>query len=226
MSFIQEAHNDIDASATTIVITLAGVAAGSTITVFYGGSTAASTDLTGVSDPSNGTYTILDRLAATGTAVGSFCKENVIGGSLTITAAYATSVGFRRMYVREDSAAASALDGHNAQVSTAFGSGTDAVTSPSITTTANGDTIIGYVEDDTSATIPTIGTGFTGRAGWTNAAGDGHKVEDKAQSTAGAVASTYTNANATDQQFVFVVALKAVAAASAGSLNQFGQACL
>lgn len=174
-------------------------------------------DFTTLSDGTN-TYTAIDSLAAvilgTNTSLNTFYAKNITGGALTVTSNSTSNVvAVARTVVCEVSGAntSTPLDKHAIQTQALPGTGTDALTSGSVTTTTNGQYVYGATVVGGNDTL-TAGTGFTGYDSTANT-----MAEDQVQSSAGAIAGTFTAAQHGDlNTFITGVAtFKAAAAASA-----------
>jgi hypothetical protein len=141
------------------------------------------------------TPTPLDPLTATlsGLAVHfeMFYVQNATGGSTTVTVTLATSnVTKASVVVHEYSGVKTtgALDVHTASHQATPGTGTDGVTSTAVTTTTNGDVIVGMTAPFSGTAVVTSGTGFTSRVTVT-----GQMVsEDLIQAAAGSQVATFT----------------------------------
>jgi hypothetical protein len=221
VSHVQTAHSPDtnDGAATTVTVTMGSAfTATNALAVKVTWQSPSVNDLTSVTDTSN-TYTIIDRItvdAPNTIRMATAVAQNIAaGGPRTITANFSTSALFRRISCSEyDTVATTGQpNAHQINASAAFGTGTDAVTSNTGTTTVDGCTIWGAAYDDTSATIPSVGTSFTSRFSGTGAAGDANRIEDRVQSTQGAVAATFTTTAGTDS---IGVAMLAFAPASGG----------
>lgn len=131
------------------------------------------------------------------TAVGHrgamFYAENASGGACTVTLTMSSSVD-TYMLVSEASGVltSGAFDGSAMNVQGSPGTGTDAVTSTSITTTADGDFIF-CATQAAPGFSPTMtpGTGYTGRESGSN----GLRLADRVQTSAGSIACTFTSDN-------------------------------
>jgi hypothetical protein len=158
--------------------------------------TQTASDLTSVTTNQSQTATIVDKFvdATSNETVATFYLANVAAGTTTFTMNMASSLFTLEIAWDEYSGIATAtpIDGHAGQYQINPGTGTDACTSTSIATTANGDLIyaVGY-SMNTGITNLTAGTGFTNRSSST---GNGFNfyTADKVQSTAGSVAATWT----------------------------------
>lgn len=176
--------------------------------------------LTSVTDGTN-TYSIVD---STVVSVGdninmaTFVAQNIAGGgTLTITANFTNTPAFRRITASEISGVLTTgqPNAHKINASATFGTGTDAVTSTSATTTADGCYIYGAAYDESANTIPSAGTSFTSRDTATFTAGDAWRVEDRVQSSQGSIAATFTITGGTQSLGVAMVALAPSAGAAA-----------
>ena len=87
--------------------------------------------------------------------------------------------------------------------------GTDGDVTPSITTTTNGDLLVGCtMGTSTGTTAWTAGTNFTERIEITAASGSGPEMETRVQATAGSGTNATWTASDTSQYCSFVVAFK------------------
>jgi hypothetical protein len=111
-------------------------------------------------------------------------------------------------------------DGDNSVAGVTGGTGTDGVTTASITTVADGDLIVACLADASRSAAPANpGTGFTSRAASTNASPAlfGFRWEDKVQASHGAITPTYTDAvNGADAWTGEVAAFKAASGGGPG----------
>lgn len=163
----------------------------------------------GFNAATSGTITFTDGASNTYTAIGagtagfgfslqSACAPITAGGGtkITVTAAFSAGAGNQTLILTEGSGldAACATDG-SSYANTTFGTGTDAFSPGSITTTADGDWIYGAIADSNgNATAFSAGTGFTRRESYTfDGGGRFAASEDAVQTTHGAIAATFTN---------------------------------
>lgn len=212
ITYIQGANATVDTpAATTIAATFPfNVTAGNLIAVAVSWETNVTTTMT-CTDTRGNTYTNTAVWNdATLTQGLSICYT--IGGSSgadTVTVTLGSTGGaFRRLVINEYSGVAttSPVDGTPAGVGGIVATtGTDAVTSGSITTTLGGDLIFAAVMDTTSSGTVSPGTGYTQR-GYANT--KDLVVEDKQQLAAGSVAGTFTF-GATHRYDAAVIAFKA-----------------
>lgn len=209
-----------DAPATSVVTAAfaSALTAGNTVTghVSFQNGGLGGTELTSVTDSAGNTYTIIDRqeIAGTGLYLATFVKANVAAGAApTVTANFSVAVAFRRIAAQEFSGLATTgqPNNHKSNASATFGTGTDAVTSTAATTTAT-CTVVGVAYDDSTATIPAVGTGFTSLDTGSFGAGDAFRVEYKTGVAAGSVAATFTTTAGTDAIGVAMLALEEAAA--------------
>lgn len=149
-------------------------------------------------DNQNNTYTIVDSVNDTndGQAWTNGYLTGITNGPQTLTFTFSESEPANSVQVVIDEysgiALSSALDGHAMQEQTPASSGTNGVTSPSITTLAAGDLIYaGTVNITSNSPSVTAGTNFTIRESQT---GTGFMMasEDWVQPSAGSVAGTFT----------------------------------
>jgi hypothetical protein len=102
----------------------------------------------------------------------------------------------------------SAVNGNAAQKQVNPGTGTDAISSGSLTTTTDGDLIYAVSYSTNSVTNPTAGTGYTR---WATGSGGGSASyivsESQTQSVAGAISGTFTGGGATNTAITAAFAL-------------------
>lgn len=154
-----------------------------------------------------------------------FYYANTTAGADTVTVTFAGSITYASLQCSEYSgvATSSPLDQTTSNSQTDPGTATDAITSGNVTTTTNGQLIVGW----TSAIVVAVGTvsagtNYTGRQ---NVFGD-TLFEDRVQTTAGSIAATFTTNHATSDYITLISTFKeAVAASSArrGTLLGVGQ---
>lgn len=139
---------------------------------------------------------------------GQFWLGNITNAPSVITVTINASNGAWLLLADEFSGVATLSDGHT-QNQNVPGTGTDAMTSGAITTTVNGDLIVGSGWDtDSAASTLTAGTGFAGLASIATFNGRGLQ-EWLVQGTASSIAATFTMGSASDGAGAHVVALKA-----------------
>lgn len=205
---VQSAHRSNFASgATSSIQFTTNVTAGNLVAVYIAWTNATDT-LAGVTDSLGNTYTLVQNsttLGDYGRAAGAYAK-NIIGGSCTITVTFSSGAfAARTIIAREISGAdtTSPLDGSAAHAQMDPGTGIDAVTSGSITTTASGSYIFAATSDLGQRATVNPGTGFTAREAVT--APVGGRGADYIQATAGPIAATFTNTDATFADFLTLV---------------------
>lgn len=142
---------------------------------------------------------------------GMYYFPNTAGGANTITATLSGTTAYTHLILGEWNGVDPApLDQKTNQFQAAPGTGTDAVTSGNVTTTTDGQLIVGcgnsmtYAADQLSA-----GTGFTIRQ---SHFGD-NPMEDRIQTSAGSIAATFTSTSATNNYVPIVGTFKAAAVA-------------
>lgn len=199
-SFVQSSGSDDDSQ--DIYISQAfstNNTAGNTIIVAFswGGSDTATCSDTRGNTYANATF---DYDSSNGQALGVCYASNIAAGAntVTVTRVGGGSVGYRRIIVHEYSGLLAASPVDDSATNIANGTtGTDNITSTSVTTTVNGGLIFGVVMDDDGTTGISAGTGFTQRhtvhRAWGNS--DDLATQDLTQSSAGAVTSTQTFAD-------------------------------
>lgn len=183
--------------------------------------------LNSVIDDKGNTYTLGTLVNATtdGEFSRLFWCGNLTNAPQTITATFSAAIGFRRMLLDEYSgilALADPSDGHTGvrQASTT------AASSGNITTTVDGDLIYGAIYDAAATGTLSAGGGFTIRETATQPVADQVPLssEDQVQSTAGAIAATFSLTVA-GEVGTHVVAFQPVASAPT-VLSLMGQACM
>lgn len=214
MAFVQRNGAANSASDNKIAVTLTGVTTGNLIVVGVSWDHGQNGTLGSVTDDQLNAYSVLDQGEnVNDQALGTAYAKNVTGGSVTITANFVGgNASFRRIVAGEYSGldTSSPLDGHDIALSS---SGSATPSSPAIVTTADGDTIIGLVEDTQESATVTAGSGFTMRT--TSGAYGGLNLEDKVQGTAGSVAADW-GFSPSQNYDAAVIAFKAAAVADTG----------
>ena len=197
-------HQNGATSSTTVAVTLTSAVTSSDALFVTVGWAAASLTVTCADNKSN-SYTAVDQ--ATDTSGGNFTwatfwLPNITNGPQTITCTLASSTAFVSVMADEFSGlGAAVLDKHAILAFATPGTGTNAVTSGSVTTTAS-DFVYGPAVSVTGDGL-TFGTGFTG----------GQSVistffsEFLVQTSSGSTAATYTALNAVDHGVVAVLAV-------------------
>lgn len=148
-------------------------------------------------------------------SIATFYYANTTGGADTVTVTFAGTITYASLQCSEYSgvATASPLDQTASNIQTDPGTATDAVTSGSVTTTTNGQLIVGFSTAlVVGAGTLSAGTNYTGR---TNVFGD-TLYADRVQTSAGSIAATFTTNHATSDYITLISTFKeAVAASSA-----------
>lgn len=181
--------------------------------------TSTSITLTSVTDSLGNTYTLIhnptDHIVVRS---AMFYAVNIAGGADTLTFNFSSAVTSAQVFHEIGGVSVSPFDGSTINTQDAPGTGTDAVTSTAITTTAAGDYIFGASSEWSTGSAINVGTGFTTAGYGGNASGGNMRGEYLIQGAAGSVAATFTapgNAYATSG----IMAFKAPAAATGGSNN-------
>lgn len=146
-------------------------------------------------------------------SIATFYVPNSAAGADTVTVTFAGTIAYASLQCAEYSgvATSSPLDQAVSQNQTDPGTGTDAVTSGNVTTTTDGQLIVGWSTAlVVGAGTLTAGTGYTGR---TNVFND-TLHEDRVQTTAGSIAATFTSNSATSDFVTQIATFKAAAAPS------------
>jgi len=206
-------------SGATVAATLTNVV-GSGNAVYGGCSWDASvvSAITSVVDDKANSYTVLDNTldSTNGQRAAQFYCKNITNGPKTVTVTFAGgSPGARTIVLAEFSGVDTAdqsNDGHGGQNQQNVGTTANAVTSGAITTTLDGDLIVG-ISANTSGLPgpPNVGTGFTlGDADNTSPGSCADiRLEWLVQATHGSQAATFTNTSGTQDFTSLVAALKA-----------------
>lgn len=204
--------------------TAATVFSGTTITQAFGSNVTAGSLLTCHIYANHGISSVADSLTQTFTSavtvtdgatfsLATFYFPNSAAGADTVTVTFAGAVTYASLQCAEYSgvAAVSPLDQSTSNNQTTPGTGSNAITSGNVTTTTNGQLIVGWTTAFTVG-VGTVsaGTGYTGR---TNVFGD-TIFEDQVQSSAGAIAATFTTTSATSNYVTILTTYKAPVAST------------
>ncbi len=206
--FVQKNQNFVFGG-TSVGTTLNGITAKNAIVagVYWGGAGITLNSVTdNCSEPQG--FTLLDNPTDVGDVYGALAYNyNVIGGNCTLTANFSGSVVEAGIWVHEVSGISTSdpLDGHRATLDIWRNAPcTDCVSSGSITTGSSGDYIFGFTYNSSSSPH-NAGTGFTRRSTGDNLG----MTEDRVQSSAGAIAATFSRTDTTAGTDVpFVLALR------------------
>ncbi len=226
-------HVTNDASLTTLAAGWTGGGsntAGESLVCFVTWVGSATTDMTNPTDNGSGnTWSIKKTLSLGGGVFAGVAIALSASAVSTINANFGVSVTFTRVQILSvtNGPIFDVADG-NVQAGTE-GTGANAITSQSgsTATTIDGDLIIGWIIDITSATLPSVGTSplsFTSRDSYTTGDGDCGLLQTATQTTHGPVASTATTTAGTDTVASIVVALAAAAVSTSPIL--MGGICL
>lgn len=148
----------------------------------------------------NGSYTVVDNMEAGVYRGALFYKENISSGAETITVTFSGSApSYLMAHEVSGLATASALDQHAVNVQPLNTTGTDNVTTGSVTTTTDGQYVVGFSSGEAEDPNISIGTGFT--ADYTGGVGSA-KSEHLIQSSAGSVAATWSRTDTTSATHV------------------------
>lgn len=168
--------------------------------------------ISGVADSRSQTFTSAVNVTDGATySLATFYYANTTGGADTVTVTFAGAITYASLQCSEYSgvATSSPLDKFASNSQTTPGTGANAVTSGSVTTTTDGQLIVGWSTALTvGAGTTSAGTGFTGR---TNVFGD-TLCEDQVQTSAGGIAATFTSTSATSNFITLITTYKAPAA--------------
>jgi hypothetical protein len=228
ISVLQETAVDNAASAqTTIVATLAGATAGSSIHAIvitnhnYGIST--------VNDGVNGALTLRGTAADDATSsrkVLEYTIDNVSAGSHTVTATTTFSVSAPGTLVLREIGGTSGFNATaNGDVQASPGTGTDGVVSNAATNTVANALISALSFDtNTGSSAPAFGTGFTnGQTAGLASLGGHFRTESKRITATGSNTATYTAVGGTDTYLtVMAIFAETAIAAASGQLLTLG----
>lgn len=152
---------------------------------------------------------------------GCYYVPNITGGANTVTATLTAAHTFALLTIQEYSgcATASPLDQATFAFQTTPGTGANAITTGNVTTTTNGQLLFGAC-GSTEAFTATVsaGTSYTIRQ---NPLGD-NPSEDRVQTSAGAVAATFTTTDTTASYHSLIATFKAAAANTAHLMTLLG----
>jgi hypothetical protein len=201
-AFIAEADNFATTTASTITLAQTYTGGESVVVCFNHNNSPTSNAVT-ITDGTN-TYTPVNNAIDTGLGVKSwifFCPS-AVAGSYTLTGTVNANTNWRAIAAyRYSGLANSAAEVTASQRQVAPGTGTDAVSSTSMTPTAAPAMVFGFTVNVTDTSAPAAGTGFTdqGRpASWTAGSMGAARMEDKRVTNAAAVSSTFTSSVGTE----------------------------
>ncbi len=210
-----------DGDSTTVTVTAATTSSGNCCVGHVSWAGSSVNDLSTVSDGTN-SYTIIDRIqlsGASGIYLATFIKANITGVTTpTITATFGAVRSYRRISFSEFSGIATTgqPNGNAINTSSSFGTGANAVTSGTDTTTAT-CTIWGVAYDVSSATIPSVGSSFTSADSASYGAGDAFRIEYGTGVASGSRAATFTTTAATDDIAAAMLAIEESGGTGGGS---------
>ncbi len=194
-SFTQGGYNSQSFSSATLTLTLTGVSSTKTSILCGFAWSPASETLNSLGDTHN-SYIIIDN-PSTGSGISSAMAYATIatGGTLAISAVFSSSSLSSQMACHEvaGSSAAPVPDGTQPAMNyqASVGTGTDLVTSNSITPTQTGDYLFGVSTNDSGTALTlTAGTGFTNRE--TGNLSRPMQTEDEIDSASSAISATFT----------------------------------
>lgn len=215
-AFVQQADGVVNGSGTTVATGTGGTdfPAGLTlgnlkwfVVLYVAGAQVVIT----LSDPNNNNAAHVQVGTAFASSVGAVWGyvKNLPGGTGTTTAVAASAVTFFSVYCAEYSGLDTAVPfqttfpGGSRQASP--GTGTDAVTSGTVTPLAQPAAVIGYTHDSSANTLANAGTGFTARTGAVNyGSGLVARPEDKRITNLVSLAATWTAVGGTGTFWSFV----------------------
>lgn len=224
-AFVQ-AQSGVNFIATTATAALSGnTATGNVIACYVWWKNITST----VVSVTDGTNTLIDSglgsQALNGNHTGQmFYKENITGlttPTFTVTMSTAPSEFSIAIVELSGRLSSGALDQKQWNTQNFTGTGTDFITSNTITTTTNGQAIVGMTHSEFSSINITAGTNYTLRTSGANkmftetlTAGD--------QAAAGSIAATFTNAD-NDGWITGIMTFKAAAGAGGTTISGLGR---
>ncbi len=201
-AFVQsKSDSKSDAGATTEAVTITAVGSGNLVCgmVYW---LTATNDLTSVSDGHGNTATIVDtqlNIQGDGNSAASFYFKNVISAATVITANFSSSPTKRGITVEEWSGldTVAPLDKNVSNSQANPGTGTDAITSTAVVTTANGEVIFGASYEPANshtANAFSAGTNFLhlDQAFVSGGIATALASESLVQTSAGSIAATFT----------------------------------
>lgn len=214
---VQSDKISAEASSTTIALAYpSNVASGNNLKAAIAWQANSGQTISGCSDSLSQTWTQVGS-TVTVTSIGGdwrlavFRFYNTTGGANTLTCTFSAASFYRALAVGEYSglATSNALDQTTGNPQVDPGTATDAVTSTSVTTTANNELIYGAALSvcGTSATVAS-GTGYTSRAFTFSGTFLCLRVEDKNLASAGSVAATFTAGDATEDTAAIIATFK------------------
>lgn len=228
MAFTRVQGNAADSgnnSFASISVTISAVGSGNAVCGLVAWDNAGSPTLTSVTDDKGNTYNLETTKLDTANAenMAAFSRTNITNAPVTITANFSTGCVFRKIIVDEFSGGSTASsderDGaaHGGQFQNAPGTGTDAITSGTFTTTVNGDLLYGACVGANTTAVASNGTSFS--TGTQNTSSYAGQSEYRVQATAGSgTAATFTQAVDT-QRIAFLISIKAPAGGGAAVPN-------
>ena len=187
-------------SSATVVCTMGAGVGGGHLVVLFVGTNVGVTGVSSVTDDKSDSCTVVDEAGGAGNynLTSVYCP-NVTAGATTFTATLSSAATLAMAFGAEFSGVltTSPLDVHAAQTQTTPGTGANAITSGSVTTTHANELIVGGTVNRSGAagagTI-TIGTGFTLGQSVANTLTSEYQV----QAAAGSIAATFKASSASD----------------------------
>jgi hypothetical protein len=204
-AYVQSASgNDHWGTASASAPFAANVTAGNAIAVLCAW-TSVSQTLTSVTDSQGNSYTLVDNptTGSYGRAAMAYAIAQT-SGPMTVACRFSSAAMGKSVIVHEISGvnASVPLDGHKMTVRMNPGTGANALTSGSITTTVSGDYLVGFTFNDSGNLADwNAGTGFTRRQDLRIASYPAAS-EDMIQAAPGAVAATFTATTGTIGEFI------------------------
>lgn len=196
----------------SISVTLSAIGSGNTVVTCCTWDSAGVT-LTSVTDNQSNSYTVSENIndAPDTQAFATAVRGNITNAPTVISFNFSAAPSSPGMIATEYSgvlAATDPRDGHTGQLQNAVATTTNAATSGNITTSVNGDQIIGFIANTNPGNDTVVaGTGFTVRDSFTTG-GTNVYLEDESQATAGSVAATFTVSAGAGNWITCVMALQ------------------
>lgn len=212
------------ASGTSVSVTVSAVGSGNAICGIISWDNG-SVDLTSVTDNQGNSYNLETTILNVNDAEKycAFSRTNITGGPTVITANFSGSIDYRSILIDEFSGGSTASsderDVHGGQYQSNPGTGSNAITSGTFTTTVDGDLLWGGCGSQLPFGLPSVGTGFT-RGGFSNTdliASSEYRTQTTAAS--GTAATATASGGASGSTVMFLIALKPPGAAPDANLD-------
>lgn len=211
-------------SGTSVSVTVSAVGSGNAICGIVSWDNG-SVNLTSVTDNQGNSYNLETTILNANDAENycAFSRTNITGGPTVITANFSGSIDYRSILIDEFSGGSTASsderDIHGGQYQSNPGTGANAITSGTFTTTVDGDLLWGGCGSQLPFGLPSVGTGFT-RGGFSNTdliASSEYRTQTTAAS--GTAATATASGGASGSTVMFLIALKPPGAAPEANLD-------